>query len=201
MTTIKSSTGVLLDYVDGRPLISSLIEVQNALKRFGTGLWPIDLRNTPNNIKQRLNNSVLSAEEAQQIQHYFQLQTSELVKTIMAAGRQPHVIAGSTSSMLFVAKENEDYSHYDRLHVNESNDGVAVDEIMQMISGSAYILTQHMHGETIKLQLDCPNDDQGWLLTYSGSIPHMGSVTSATVGTKILVQVLGPQQWELRYID
>ena len=199
---IKAPEGLLLEYADGRKPITALIEIQKILNRFGTGLWPINLQNTPQELKHLLKNTVLSDAESDKIQKYFQLSKEDLVKTITDAGRKPHLLEGEHTSFLFITKENEDYSRYDRLHVNVSADGLGVDEVMQMISGSGYILTQSSEQhETIKLQIDCPTEEQGWLLTYSGCIPHIGSVTSAVVGTKLLVQVLGPKQWELRYTD
>ena len=39
---------------------------------------------------------------------------------------------------------------------------------------------------------DCVGDERGWMVTYDGGRPHIGSFTGAEPGTKILVQVMGP---------
>ena len=55
----------------------------------------------------------------------------------------------------------------------------------------------------VTLTLECPGGEQnsGWLITYDGARPHIGSLSSARPGTKALVQVIGPPKWRIRYVD
>ena len=95
-----------------------------------------------------------------------------------------------------------DFSRFDRFHVNTADDGTGVDEILQMVSGRGFV-SRHLliNGEVLTLHLGCNRDDAGWLLTYDGGLPHIGSLTRAEPGTKLMVQVIGPAQWQMRYLD
>ncbi len=55
------------------------------------------------------------------------------------------------------------------------------------------------NGEILSLYVDCPGEDTGWILTYDGGYPHVGSISGAQPGTKALVQVIGPETWVMRY--
>jgi hypothetical protein len=39
------------------------------------------------------------------------------------------------------------------------------------------------------------------VLTYDGNRPHMGSLTRAQVGTKLVVQAIGPAEWEVEQVE
>ncbi|MGL5741654.1 MAG: hypothetical protein ACRCXC_03425 [Legionella sp.] len=165
MSAIQLQQGLLLEYSAFQQPITSLIHAQELLKKFGTWLWPIDLLHVANEIKLLLKRAEISAAESDEIQKYFALTKEELIKTITDAWRKPHLMHGFLTTNLFVVKANQDYSCYDRFHVNTSADGVGVDEIMQMISGVSYVLKQQLdNNESIKLRLDCPVEgDYGWL--------------------------------------
>jgi hypothetical protein len=51
------------------------------------------------------------------------------------------------------------------------------------------------------LSLACSGDDAGWLVTYTGGNPHIGSLSGGSPGMKMLVQVIGPAEWVMRYED
>ena len=150
-------------------------------------------------------------EEKQQIKSYFLLPRKRLLEIITQAGRQPTIPDGGDLStrdethgveypQLYVADPSIDYSRFDRIHVNFADNGIAVDEIGQVISGSG--LTFHHlldSGEIIKINLSCPSKCEGWLITYSGGLPHIGSFSAATPGTKVVVQVIGPSSWKMQY--
>jgi hypothetical protein len=93
-----------------------------------------------------------------------------------------------------------DYSRFDRFHVNAGPDGSGVDEVFQMLSGSGFVIHQRFEGgNVLTLSLACPDEGWGWLGTYSGGRPHIGSISSATVGSKLLVQDFGAPEWTLTY--
>lgn len=197
--SIQSSTGLILECRHDSTPITCLTEAQEILKKFRTGLWPIPLQHIPNEIKELLKKPVITDTESNTIQVYFQLQKKDLLKKISDAGRKPGKCEVMTTCLLVVAAEG-DYSAYDRLHVNESTTGVGVNEVIQMLSGHGYVFHQILsNGDAIRLTLNCLDHNQGWLLSYYGGMPHISSVSSAEVGTKILIQLIEPKQWALRY--
>ena len=71
---------------------------------------------------------------------------------------------------------------------------------MQVLSGGGVTVLQRLpdHG-VVTLHIDCPADDVGWYITYDGAYRHIGSISKASAGTKVLMQVIGPAHWALRY--
>jgi hypothetical protein len=53
----------------------------------------------------------------------------------------------------------------------------------------------------VTLHIDCIEGETGWIVTYGGAHPHVGSFSRARWGTKALVQVIGPAKWEMKYMD
>ena len=95
-----------------------------------------------------------------------------------------------------------DYTRFDHFHVNSATGGGGLDEVLQVLSGGGVNVRQHLpdEGEFV-VTIDCPAPESGWLLTYDGGRPHIGSFSSAQPGTKVLVQAIGPPQWEVTYVE
>jgi hypothetical protein len=107
-----------------------------------------------------------------------------------------------TYPKLWVKQSDTDYIRFDRFHVNVANDGTGVDEVIQMLSGQGLVFRHRLPGgEVLVVHLDCPAEDAGWFVTNDGGRPHIGSLAIAMPGTKVLVQVLGPSRWNMRYED
>ncbi len=88
------------------------------------------------------------------------------------------------------------YSRFDRFHVNAADDGTGIDEVMQILSGGGIVIVQRLRNAgVLTLHLDSP----GWIVTYDGNNWHIGSLTKAEPGTKVLVQAIGPARWRMRY--
>ena len=103
---------------------------------------------------------------------------------------------------LWVVQGDVDYTRFDVLHVNTSDDGVGVDEVLQMVSGEGVIVRTRLSNGTIyNLRLDCPSNDACWIFSYDAGRDHVGSLSSATPGTKLVVQAFGPREWSLRYTE
>ena len=151
--------------------------------------------------------------EAERIMRHFLLPRDRLLQIVAQAGRTPEVTGGGALTtfvtnqgygypQLYQVLKGVDYSRFDRFHVNVGPSGSGVDEVFQMLWGGGFVIHQRLDGgETLTLTLGCPNEGHGWLGTYSGIRPHIGSISSATVGSKLLVQAFGPPEWTLTYVD
>jgi len=101
---------------------------------------------------------------------------------------------------LYIVVPGVDYGRFDTFHVNESPEGVGVDEVMQVLSGGGVRLLQRLPDKgMITLEIACPDEQSGWTVTYDGAYPHIGSISGARDGTKVLMQIIGPPQWEMKY--
>ena len=99
---------------------------------------------------------------------------------------------------LYIVVPGLDYSRFDRFHVNVSPEGIGVDEVMQVLSGGSVRLLQHFPDQgLITLEIDCLEERSGWIVTYDGAYPHIGSINGARDGTKDLRRIIGPARWEV----
>ncbi|MGI9553391.1 MAG: hypothetical protein ACR2NC_00580 [Thermodesulfobacteriota bacterium] len=203
---------IRLDYPDGKASLYSLDDINSELSVIGTRAWTIDLSNVPTDIKQLLKKQTLSDEEKGIILHYFLLPMERLLNIIEDAGRTPNIPGGGEFSttvstfgysypQLYLSEEGVDYSRFDNLHLNVSQDGTGVDEVLQFVSGSEFVIHQYMPDKNVlQVHFSCPDENSGWMITYNGKNPHIGSLTSSSIGTKLIVQVIGPAEWEMKYI-
>ena len=187
--------------------------VNAALAGFGARVWPLDLGGVAPHIRRLLDLPTLDAAQAEEIKTALLLSREALLEKLAEAGRSPHVPGGGALEtevanhgyaypQLFVVEEGADYTRFDRFHVNVSEDGTAVDEVMQILSGGGVRILQRLPGEEpVTLTLDCPSAGMGWTVTYDGRISHIGSMSAAAPGTKALMQVFGPARWTMRYDD
>jgi hypothetical protein len=210
---MTSETGILLKFSDGQPALTDLEKINAVLAEIGSGVWPLDLSGSPDHIQRLLRQPALTETEAEQVRTHFLLPRKRLLEIIAVAGRQPNVPGGGELTtfvsnygysypQLVVVQGNEDFSRFDRFHVNVSEDGTAVDEVAQMLWGRGLVIRHRLSsGVILTMRLDCPRELSGWLVTHNGGKPHIGSLSQATPGTKCLVQVIGPAQWVMHYVD
>jgi len=203
--------GIRLELPDGRPPLKAVADINEALAETGTGVWPLALGNVPAEVRALLGQPTLTDAETERVRAYFLMSRERLLRIIEAAGRQPNVAGGGELDtfvtnegygypQLWVVQRGRDYTRFDRVHVNVADDGTGVDEVLQILSGGGVVIRVHgRNGGALALRLDCPSEDTGWLVTYDGGRPHMGSLSSARPGTKVMVQAIGPARWALRY--
>lgn len=134
-------------------------------------MWPLDLQHIPVEIQRLLLQPTLTTVEAEKLKAHFLLPRVRLLEVISGAGRTPHVPDGGALStvvsthgysypQLYLVRENDDYSRFDRVHVNVADDGTGVDEILQLLSGSGIVILQRSGSAVLTLRLDRP----GWLV-------------------------------------
>jgi len=136
-----------------------------------------------------------------------------MLEVIAQAGRKPQVEGGGKLETyvsnfdywypeLYVVETGVDYTRFDRFHVNVADDGSGVDEFMQVLHGGGVVVHQRRPDRVvITVHLDCPSESSGWLMTYDGTLPHIGSLTNAALGTKLLQQIIGAPAWAIIYVD
>ena len=211
--TRPSARGIRLEFSDGHAPATSLAAVNRALRAVGSRLWPLDLGAEAGEIRRLIAQPDPTGAEAERLLAHRLLPRERLLATIEAAGRTPHVAGGGALAtevtthgyaypQLYVVRAGVDYRRFDRLHVNAAADGTGVDEVLQMLCGAGVVIHQRApDGTLLTLRLDCPSDDAGWLATYDGGNPHIGSLSGAAPGTKLVVQAIGPPRWEMTYED
>ena len=206
-----TAAGIRLEPGSGGAPLTRLAEVNDVLAAFGSRVWPLELGGAPADLRAALGRPSVTQSEAARIKAHFLLSREHLLEKITEAGRAPHVAGGGELAsavinhgysypQLFVVDSVTDYRWFDRFHVNTGEDGTGVDEVMQVLSGGGIRILQRRPGlgETT-LHLDCPAHDAGWIVTYDGSGSHIGSFSTARPGTKVLMQVIGPARWTMRY--
>ncbi len=155
--------------------------------------------------------TTLTPAENEQLKNHFLLSRERLLKIIAATGRPPHVAGGgelvtfdATHNLyypqLWVAQNDQDLSRFDRFHMNIADDGTGVNEVGQLLAGGNLVIRKRLPDRAVvTLSLQCSADGTGWLVTYDGGKPHIGSFSQASPATKVLVQVIGPAIWNMRY--
>lgn len=207
------SDALRLEFADGRAGLTTLAAINDALTPYGSRVWALSLRDKPADVRRLLGRPGLTASERQAIMDAFLLPRERLLEIISEAGRAPQVPGGGEMAtyveghdygypQLYLTEPSVDYTRFDRFHVNTADDGTGVDEFMQVLSGGGVRILQRIpeHG-VVTLTVDCPTQDDGWIVTYSGAYAHIGSLSRTRPGTKVLMQIIGPARWRLRYTD
>lgn len=205
--------GLQLEHAGRSRSSASLDEVNDALARYGTRVWPLDLAHVSGEQRRLLDRVQLTDEDVTSLRDAFLLSRRRLLELIAGAGREPQVRGGGELATVDVTHDVHypelypvapgiDYSRFDRLHVNRADDGSGVDETLQMLSGRGVRIVQSRPDVgLLTLFLDCPSPDLGWTVSYSGAQPHIASFTDASEGSKILMQIIGPARWNMEYVD
>lgn len=183
------------------------------LSPVGAGLWPLDLRQGVGETRQLLKQSALNEDEVTRVMRHYLLSRERLLEIISAARRSPHIDGGGelttvdtthqvTYPELYQVEAGVDYSRFDRFHANLTDENTGVDEFMQVLAGSGVRFLQYLpQGGDLVLELGCPDSASGWVLSYDGAIPHIGSISGCSAGSKVLMQIIGFAHWSMRYED
>ncbi len=191
--------------------ITDLQTAQEGLRSFGIGLWPRDLSGLAPPLRAIIDQMRPSDEELAALKRALLFDRETLRAYIRDSGRLEAVAGGGALEtrvenhgydypQLYLAEAGVDYSRFDRYHINAADDGTAVDEVLQIVSGGGLRILHRVAGGEVILRLDCPAANRGWIVCYSGGQAHIGSFAEATIGTKALVQVIGPPLWTMRYL-
>lgn len=190
--------------------IADYAVAKDCLRQYGIGLWRHDLSDLSPALLAILDKERPSAAELEELKTAMLFERETLRAYIRDSGRAEAVDGGGALEtrvvnhgydypQLFLVEAGIDYSRFDTYHVNTADDGTAVDEVIQILCGAGVRVFHRVAGGEVSLRLDAPSAQRGWILSYSGGQPHIGSFAEAEVGTKALVQVIGPPLWTMRY--
>lgn len=210
----KEPTAVLR-FSDGRANLSSLAAINRALAPVGVRLETVHLPVSGRPLLESSKSSPLTQAEQAQLLDIFALSREEIVALTRAAGREP-VIAGGGSvrtSELGVPPYPKVYDlksmspsdriaardKFARLHVNSTDDGVGVDEVMTLVAGGPWTWYFLLESDVVvELQMSrVETSGPGWRLIYPGLLPHGGNF-HAEDGLCV-AYITGPEVWRMRY--
>jgi len=86
--------GLILEFSDHRPRLTTLTEINDALIAYGTRVWPLDLSGLSDDVRRLLAQPRLTEAETEFLKAQFQLPRPGLLAMIAEAGREPHIPDG-----------------------------------------------------------------------------------------------------------
>ncbi|WDE02148.1 hypothetical protein [Thalassomonas actiniarum] len=204
-----------LSFSDGRADVNGVEAVNQHLLKVGVRVSTLPLPEAAKPILKASTKRAVTQEESEKLLSLFSLHRGQLLDEIAKAGRKPEAHRGGylSTSELGVAPYPKVYDmnamtteikHYlqkkfGKLHVNSSNAGVGIDEVMTIVSGGSwtwfFVLPDNVVG---KLTLGYVGlDSKAWRISYPGLVPHGGYLDS-DYGL-VVAYAHGPKNFVMRY--
>lgn len=206
-----------LHFSNGQAPATGLEEVNAQLRKVGVRVTEVPIPEVARPILQASRSRPVTNEEAQALLQHFHLGRRELLDEIAAAGRKPEMHRGGylQTSEHDVAPYPKVYDmmslddattaylqvKFGKLHVNSSEAGVGIDEVMTIVSGGPYTWFFVLDGGVVgKLRLGTVVDDgKAWRISYPGLVPHGGFFDSRH--GLVIAHAHGPEKFVMRYED
>lgn len=206
-----------LYFSNGQASAIGLDAVNSRLREIGVRVSEVPIPDVARPILQASRSRAVTPEEARALLEHFHLGRRELLEEIAAAGRQPEMHRGGwlqTSEpgippypkvydMMSLDSDTTAFLQvkFGKLHVNSSDAGVGIDEVMTIVSGGPFtwffVLGDGVVG---KLRLGTVADGgKAWRISYPGLVPH-GGYFDAKHGL-VIAHAHGPEQFVMRYED
>ena len=206
-----------LHFSDGQTSVIGLDAVNSRLREIGVRVSEVPIPDASKPILQASRSRAVMSDEARALLRYFHLGRRELLDEIEAAGRKPEMHRGGwlqtaeqgippypkVYDMMSLDSETTAFLQvkFGRLHVNSSDAGVGIDEVMTIVSGGPYtwffVLGDGVVG---KLRLGTVGEGgKAWRISYPGLVPH-GGFFDARHGL-VIAHAHGPEQFVMRYED
>lgn len=216
-TAAAPDSPIVLHYSDGARSDYGIRAVNKRLSDIGVRVSQVAI---PENAKTLLKQSAhraLSQQESDDLIRHFHLGRRELLDEIHNAGREPAMHRGGylqtaeidvpaypkVYDMKALDRETAAYLQrkFGKLHINSSEAGVGIDEVMTIVSGGPYtwffVLEHNVVG---KLHLGKVHaDGSAWRISYPGLVPH-GGYFDAPHGV-VVAFAHGPKHFVMRYED
>jgi hypothetical protein len=208
---------IALHYSDGTPPSVGLDAVNARLRSIGVRVTEVQIPAAVQPILRASRTRALNAGESKALLGHFQLGRKELLQEILQAGRAPAMPRGGylQTSEIGVAPYPKVYDmraldapttdfiqrKFGRLHVNSSEAGVGIDEVMTIVSGGPYtwffVFPQDVVG---KLRFGRVGErGLAWRISYPGLVPHGGFFDAAD--GLVVAYAHGPATFVMRYED
>jgi len=213
--TMSTEGQLTLSYSDDRAPTQGVEKVNEVLKTIGVRVSTVSLPEEAKPILEISKKRTITKEESEKLISLFSMHRGDLLDQIEKAGRLPEAHRGGflSTSELGVAPYPKVYDmkamtpevmhflqeKFGRLHVNSSEDGVGIDEVMTIVSGGPwtwfFVLPDNVIG---KLTLShVPLDGDAWRISYPGLVPH-GGFLDAPYGL-VVAYAHGPKNFVMRY--
>lgn len=208
---------IALHFSNGKKPAIGVEAVNDHLLKVGVRVSEVTI---PENAKPILHASrerAIAPQESGHLLDLFKLGRRELLSEIIAAGRKPEMHRGGylQTSEIGVAPYPKVYDmkaldpkitaylqvKFGKLHVNSSDAGVGIDEVMTIASGGPYtwffVLEDGVVG---KLRFGfVSGNNKAWRISYPGLVPH-GGYFDAKHGI-VIAYAHGPENFVMRYED
>ncbi|MFI6369740.1 hypothetical protein [Streptomyces sp. NPDC050546] len=211
----NADQGLKLSYSDGRPATIGVESVNQVLGTVGVHACQIPVPAGAHPILEASEVRALSAEEQAELISLFSLDRAKLLEHVELAGRTPEAPDGGflnpsehdvppypkvyDMKTMDAAARHAVQARFGRLHVNTSDDGVGIDEVMTVVSGGPMTWFYRLPGGVVaKLSVGAVGiGDPAWRISYPGIRPH-GAFLDAGHGL-IVAYAHGPEKFVMRY--
>ena len=207
--------GLRLQFSDGRPDAWGFKDVNAVLKQIGVHgtLLPI-----PEKVKPLLEISskrALTADENKTVSSFFPMDRKSLLEQVKLAGRVPVVAGGGSLGTIEVGNtpypkvydlmswspegQADGLRKYGTFHVNSSDDGTGIDEVMTVVAGGSFTWFFVLPDNTM-IQLTVKRigkNDKAVRLSYPGLGIHAGYMNPKD--GLIVAYAHGPKDFVMRY--
>lgn len=207
--------GLRLQFSDGRPDVWGFKNVNAVLKQIGVHGSLIEI---PKEVKPLLKISSkrgLTIEEAKKVSLYFNMDRKSLLEQVSLAGRTPVVSEGGSLGTIEVGNtpypkvydlmswspegQADGLRKYGTFHVNSSDDGTGIDEVMTVVAGGSFTWFYVLPDNTM-VQLTVKRigeNDKAVRLSYPGLGIHAGYMNPKD--GLIVAYAHGPKDFVMRY--
>jgi hypothetical protein len=208
---------IKLSFSDGREDAIGLVEINAVLRSVGVRVSTVELPEKAKPILEISKTRALNEEEADILISTFHLDRNALLKQIEKAGRKP---AAENGGSLTTGEDNMApypkvydlkalspevtvflQDKFGKLHVNSSDEGMGIDEVMTIVSGGPwtwfFVLPDNVVGKLTLGHVE--SDGLGWRISYPGLGPH-GGFFDAEYGL-VVAFAHGPEKFIMRYED
>ncbi|NQY89806.1 MAG: hypothetical protein HRT51_19105 [Colwellia sp.] len=213
--TISTEGQLTLSYSDGRKATTGVDNVNTVLKSAGVRVSTLPLPKEATLILEVSKTRAITEVESKELISLFSLHRGQLLEQIEKAGRKPEAHRGGflSTSEVGVAPYPKVYDmkamtpevmaflqdKFGKLHVNSSEGGVGIDEVMTIVSGGPWTWFFLLPDNVIaKLTLGHVGiGGQAWRISYPGLVPHGGYLDSEY--GLVVAYAHGPKNFVMRY--
>ncbi|NNE77758.1 MAG: hypothetical protein HKN31_11880 [Pricia sp.] len=206
---------ITLSFSDGRADVNGIEDINSILNKVGVRVNAVDIPKEAKPILKASTTRALNKDEVDELLPLFYLDRRDLLRQIKKAGRRPATPRGghlstkeenmtpypkiydmktlSPEIVLFLQEK------FGKLHVNSSDDGFGIDEVMTIVSGGPWTWFFELPDNVVgKLTLGHVGlNDLAWRLSYPGLVPH-GGYFDAEYGL-VVAFAHGPEKFVMRY--